>query len=370
MANVQYSTDFAVDEKHKLMEIPPELVQHIQEGSNISFKGDESEAIVLCTDDATFSVKVASTSNTLYITDAVDPEGSTTIFSSESPACNIVGSVSSYLELVSCPPRVEKLKILLSKCPYRGNFSEADSEDNSARSTSPLSWQQLVDQIQASDAEIRSALELLHAFELDGCWRLLDDTYATEKFSLILTSAVAEGWDLGKLSIAEVTASLEGHDTPLIVVQVLLKKYGTAVDVDGKTECYALSMDEIMKFEAIKLLKMNARWPFDDFWATWSDTVPDGAKPRVELLAGIGLVYETETGGREKEVVFYPANELSSDPKTRMAELFKFKSTWTADDISPYLSDVAVGGLTVEKILFKFARNFTDKNGVKMFNKR
>lgn len=37
-----------------------QLVQHIHAGSNICFKGDDSEAIVLCTDDATYSVKVGT----------------------------------------------------------------------------------------------------------------------------------------------------------------------------------------------------------------------------------------------------------------------------------------------------------------------
>lgn len=269
--------------------------------------------------------------------DTETPNGRNFFFSNESPVCSIVGSVSSYLELVSCPPRVEKLRTLLSKCPYRGNISEEDVSENTS-SLRPLTWQDLVDQIQASDAELKRALTLLHAFEFGGCWRLLDDAYATEKFSLILTSAVAEGWDLSKLNVSQVTESLVGHDTPRIVVQVLLSKYGTINEEIPGSACYALSMDGIMKFEAIKLLKMNARWPFDDFWATWCDSVPDGAKPRVGLLAGVGLVYETETGGREKEVVYYPASELSADPKIRMDELFNFRSIWTADDISPYLT--------------------------------
>lgn len=60
------------------------------------------------------------------------------------------------------------------------------------------------------------------------------------------------------------------------------------------------------------------------------------------------------------------ASALSDDIKKRMAELFGFRKEWTAEDITPYLVDVATGGLTVDKILFKHARAFTGPSGVFM----
>jgi hypothetical protein len=86
--------------------------------------------------------------------------------------------------------------------------------------------------------------------------------------------------------------------------------------------------------------------------------------------------------------LFYPAQALSEDVSARFDELFAYRITWSHADITPYLlyvditrarlngidfyvacRDVASETLTIEKMLFKHTRQFT-QDGVKMYTKR
>lgn len=92
---------------------------------------------------------------------------------------------------------------------------------------------------------------------------MLDERYAAEKLTLILTSAVAEAWSLSNLAVSVVTASLHDHDVPEVVVRALLSQYGRPVTSESgpddndatSADVYALDADRICRFEAVKLLR-------------------------------------------------------------------------------------------------------------------
>lgn len=176
----------------------------------------------------------------------------------------------------------------------------------------------------------------------------MDELYAADKLTLILTSAIAEGWSLDHLDVTTVTASLDGHDCPGIVVSTLLRQYGHPVEApesqgagvqgseistaEGGRGCttYALDSDRICRFEAIKLLRETAvsgtctfplfcapnqagrqnisvfqRWPLDAFMETWKNVIPKNMNADFAQLQGVALACETGAAGSEKEVVYY-----------------------------------------------------------------
>jgi len=47
----------------------------------------------------------------------------------------------------------------------------------------------------------------------------------------------------------------------------------------------------------------------------------------------------------------------------RFADLFLTRGRWKAEDIKPYLSDIAVDTKDLDKLLLKYARALTDKDG-------
>jgi sister chromatid cohesion protein DCC1 len=61
---------------------------------------------------------------------------------------------------------------------------------------------------------------------------------------------------------------------------------------------------------------------------------------------------------------YFPCAELPTDPATRFADLFLTRARWKAEDIVPYLSDIAVDAKDLDKLLLKYARALTDKDGL------
>jgi sister chromatid cohesion protein DCC1 len=61
---------------------------------------------------------------------------------------------------------------------------------------------------------------------------------------------------------------------------------------------------------------------------------------------------------------YFPCTELPSDPVTRFADLFLTRARWKAEDIVPYLSDIAVDRKDLDKLLLRYARALTDKDGL------
>lgn len=263
--------------------------------------------------------------------------------------------------------------------------------------------------MQASIEELRTALIAVNAIEIDGCWRVLAEDYRAEIFRVILLSAVTEEMSLERLSLAKVTATIAEHDVPEFVARAILETYGKKIvtgvgagvaeggasaaagaagaaaatagaaadgDVemaDDGGEYYTLSVESICRFEALELLKLQERWPYDAFMDSWSEAVPEGIMVKPEHLNGLALVSNAGTASAGKELCYFPVTSLPVVIKQRIGALFAKQKAWSMDTIRPYLEDLAVAPLTVDKILFKHARSYTDSSSgtkIKMYNKR
>ena len=53
----------------RLIEVDPTLAQKLQVGQSLVLKGQPDDNVVLCTDDKTYEIKEAETSNSLLILD-------------------------------------------------------------------------------------------------------------------------------------------------------------------------------------------------------------------------------------------------------------------------------------------------------------
>ena len=61
---------------------------------------------------------------------------------------------------------------------------------------------------------------------------------------------------------------------------------------------------------------------------------------------------------------YFPASALPIDPASRFADLFLTRSRWKAEDIAPFLADIAIDSKERDKLLLKFTRSITDAQGV------
>ena len=70
-----------------------------------------------------------------------------------------------------------------------------------------------------------------------------------------------------------------------------------------------------------------------------------------------GNYLETNSGIRQQEsLTYFPASALPTDPAARFSDLFLTRTKWKVDDITPFLSDIAVNNKERDKLLLKYCR--------------
>lgn len=383
------------NEDYKLMELNDEVLAAIKEGKNLYFKGEGSEDVVLCTETATFTVKTADTSNTLFLVPSHEGRGAMDFETDGAGPRHVVGQPMAYFELAATMPKLDKLKELLKQNPYRGPEHETESPEGK------YTLEALYGLVQASERELRTALREAHAFphactitptREDGrmdeaqsedivCYRVLEETYAAHVLDLMLKCALTEDWPLDKFPLKACAQQLHEHDVPDFVIRVLLTQYqqqgedhdlpSMHVDSDGSgEEYYALSEEGICRFRAREFLTMAQRWEYDSFVATWESSLPDGMKADPRHLQGLGLISESgEDERRQKTISYFPVDSLPEDPKARFARLFEVRPIWDLESITPYVTPITSKNSTLEALLFKHARSY-NKDGKKVYSKR
>jgi sister chromatid cohesion protein DCC1 len=79
-----------------------------------------------------------------------------------------------------------------------------------------------------------------------------------------------------------------------------------------------------------------------------------------------GNYIEAESMGvHETSLKYFPASMLPVDPAARFSDLFLTRSKWKVEDISPFLSDIAVNSKERDKLLLKYCRAVTDSDGIR-----
>ena len=69
-------------------------------------------------------------------------------------------------------------------------------------------------------------------------------------------------------------------------------------------------------------------------------------------------------GSSAINVKYFPASSLPVDPVARFAELFLTCPRWSADEIAPFLFDIAVNSKERDKLLLKYCRAISNAQGV------
>ncbi|KAK9812926.1 hypothetical protein WJX72_005883 [[Myrmecia] bisecta] len=315
------------------------LTSLLEEG--VSIKGSSRTDAVLTTRTATFALKHVETTNALLL---IKPrrDGCQT-----EPDVRITASAANHWELTQVSGRFETLDALFLRCDVTLDAAGALIEGMPS-----FTFQELLERVQASPAELLSALQRLGAYEVEGRWTVLDSAVQDTVLELILLTAVQHGWNLSTLPSQEMAAALQGDDFEPRVVLHCLSLYSTPTEgCDENTR----SIDEkkVCLHYANKLLHEPRKWPLDDFMSRWTECVPEDMCPTMDMLEGFALV---STAGDEATIKLFTASALPRDPPTRFAELFKARQRWEYADLLPYLTDLAADQAATEGLLLSFAR--------------
>eukprot|EP00741_Cyanophora_paradoxa_P009938 tig00000157_g9627.t1 len=378
------STDF------KLIELPPDVLGELRDGI-VSIRGSEDEEAVLCTSARTFQLRLVESSNTTLL---FRPRGESD--DAEKKGAEVTSAVTGHLEIVEIAPRTEKLRRLLLERPYAGpepdavrrlddgaldeaaeEPAEADGAEGAGegrrvrRRTGEgrpqrrglYTFAELRGHVQASDEQLRAALRELHAFEVDGYWRVLDPNALREAMDLLLLTAVERDWRLDELSLREALEALASDVDALV-----LEHTGAGGDL------FRVDLDRVCVFRARQLLAAGPRMRLDDFVEAWRGCVPEGARPtspscgpapprpagRAAGAEGRQGLAITEGAGADAFVLHYPASALPLDPPQRFAALFRQRARWALADLEPYVRGLVQPGQTLEQLLLKHTRASRD----------
>lgn len=181
---------------YKLLELNEDVLQQIQQGQTLSFKGGLSEKIVLCTDNKTYDVKEAEISNSLLLIPNLKSAQQTSTSPLKSPKNNmsnksmdnsvedddmgqngcrilerrpVLKIFHEYFECREINPRFRKLNDLLQLTRYFGPENEYCIDRNLL-----FTYQQLLNTVQCSRAEFSKGLQEYRVIEVDGRMRILE----------------------------------------------------------------------------------------------------------------------------------------------------------------------------------------------------
>ncbi|KAJ7602656.1 sister chromatid cohesion protein Dcc1 [Mycena polygramma] len=165
--NLGFSSSLTGDAgSFKFLELPPELCKLVEAAVEtlsplrLSIKGQSGEDTVLCTDDATYTIRSVVLSNSILV---VTPQPE----SSDADTVVIRDQVNEILELTPTVPKLHKLSTLLKGQEYDDVH---DSEDNDL-AFEGLTYAAARAAIQASDVELVRGLRVQHILDIHGALR-------------------------------------------------------------------------------------------------------------------------------------------------------------------------------------------------------
>lgn len=355
-----FSETFTSGDYH-LMELDEALCKELEAGGSFVIRGDKEDHAVLCSENKTYDLKFADTSNLLLLI----PDGKT--LADIPPAdqlplnvisCEIAGFSNHYWELRRCRPKLKKLKKLLLENYYEGPENERDP------SASVYTTEDLLDQVQASHEELMDHLKVIHACNIKGFWRLLDFDYEMKLLNHITQLMDAESWSFSRVPLKVCLEELRSLE-PEEMIAHCLECYGRRFSEEEEV-LFALDEDKICRATAQMLLQNAVKFNLSEFQDVWQQSVPEGMTTRLDQLKGLALVDKTS---RPETIFLLKTEDLPEDTQERFNTLFSMREKWTEADISPYIQDLCGEKQTIGALLTKYARSSL-QNGVKMYNSR
>ncbi|XP_063780522.1 sister chromatid cohesion protein DCC1 [Pseudophryne corroboree] len=347
---------------YSLLELDDALCKEIEAGGSLVIRGDKSDHVVVCSQDKTYDMKIADTSNMLlFIPDGKTPDQLPSDQQQLSVThCKVAGFSSHYWELKRCRPKLRNLKKLLLENPYEGPENERDTSQN----IQLYKTEDLLSLIQASYEELLEHLKVIHACSINGFWRLLDFDYEMKLLNHISQLMDSESWSFSRVPLKVCLDELRPLE-PEEMIQHCLDCYGKKFTEDDEV-LYALDEDKICSATAQMLLQNAVKFNLSEFQEVWQQSVPEGMTARLDQLKGLALVDRTS---RPETIFLLKTEDLPEDTQERFNALFSMRAKWTEVDISPYIKDLCAEKQTIGALLTKYARSSV-QNGVKLFNSR
>ncbi|KZW00287.1 hypothetical protein EXIGLDRAFT_667661 [Exidia glandulosa HHB12029] len=343
----------------------------------MTIKGRKDDDAVICTEDKTYTLRAVVLSNSFLV---VTPPAT------DADAADLVirDQVSQILELVPTVPKIAgRLNTLLRDSEYReGLEDESDGEDEDARPTKRrrVSYDEVLDCVQASNAELEQSLQSGRVLHMRGELRPLERGYLAQMLKLLLNAIVAQKMSPDAALIDELVLALQEHDVPREVTTQILPWFGTVEGNKWKVNV-AIVAQEI----GVSILQTYQHESVlqESFMAKWADAVGEAFAASLDLQLLEGNYVQSHIFARSDEsqdgahgmakrlqLTYLPSASLPMDPGLRFNDLFLVKPKWRADELVPFLKDIAIDAKARDKLFLKWCRATTDADGAVWYTVR
>ncbi|EEE62132.1 hypothetical protein OsJ_16919 [Oryza sativa Japonica Group] len=351
-----YHEAFGPHDELILLEAADDLLPDLLQG-RVTVRGRPEEEAVLCTPSATYAMKFVGNSNSVFLIppgESAAPtlrpngaDGDDNVASATDAVASIIKVASGNIELVRTAPRLDKLRKLLNERPY-----VLDEDLGSDLQQKGLyTWQDLCELVQASDGELTEQLSSISAVEIDGFWRMVDDSSANTILDMILHNSVLHDWSLNSMPENDVLDVMESDGFMRKIVTHCLNRFGTKVDKEARG-CWSLDERRVCLQFARRALGAG-KMKLENFMGKWERSIPSGMRADLQMLEGEVLC---EKLGAETWVHAFSVADLPLAPADRFAALFQERPKWEWKDLQPYIRDLRVPGVSSEGLLIKYTR--------------
>ncbi|XP_074109105.1 sister chromatid cohesion protein DCC1 isoform X2 [Cotesia typhae] len=346
----------------KLLELDDHMLETLEQGKTLFFKGEKNDAVLLCTDTRTYKIEEAETSNSLLLcpnlkfTKDVPKSDGDEIKIEKIPTRGIF---HNYFESSICKPEISKLISLLEPSSFKGPEYEKYIEKDTL-----YDWDKLFSNIQASEKELKDAITHFCIPILDGYYRLISFEFESKALTLMLDFMEENSWKTNAVNKEETYEALEDL-IPKPIFDTIFDKYTVK---NSNDDLYTYDERNVCRRLAEVLLASSPVNDFDRFMEAWKLAIPENINPKLEHLYGTAvIVWNAEK--QRKDIVSFPESKLSSDVVKRFKELFEVKNKWTAEEIKPYLINMSSANLSVDFLLTKHTRSSMVK-GIKYYSSK
>ncbi|KAF8205052.1 sister chromatid cohesion protein Dcc1 [Pholiota molesta] len=350
----------------KLVELPPDLTALIENAINneedisLTIKGQPNEDAVLCTGDKTFAMRSIGLSNTILVVTPVQDDYASNF---ANDALAIRDQVSEIMELIPAVPKMHKLTGLLRERQYDDSSEDDIYEEDGTQIH--YTYDDARAEIQASDAELDKGLKDRRILIINNELRPIKPEYLNRLLELILNLLISLSMKYTSVSVEQLSSVLaDGHEVPRAVSTQIMAWFGELKDGRWK-----MDVGSVVRELGLGILRNHRHDPISqgDLLLRWKTQVGDTFESLVSigLLEGNYIESETINYGDNLTLKYFPASDLPVDPAARFSDLFLTRKKWKGEDISPFLSDIAVNSKERDKLLLKYCRTVTESGGVR-----
>lgn len=334
--------------RYRLLELNHDALLKAEE---LTIKGGDEDDVYICTESMTFRVREVNTSNLSLLT-LPTPD-------TDNQHASIIAMTKTYLEPTKTAGRIDQLRTLLEAAPYDGPLS---SRIPAPEALACLHCSRIFDLVQASDDEIRAALNRLDAVLLDGHYRLMSPDYLCRFFkSLFASISLLEMASGDILNMESLLESFDEEEFPRNVASSILHAFSSAASESSNE--IRLGEEKICRFFAVELLKAKTNWTLGQLLIAWKKLTGD-FEPRLDYLSGLAI-FDPLPGSHDQRVTYIPLASLPLDLPTRLTKLFEIRHKWELTQLQSFFGDLPDGPAVMMERLVKLARISTDEHNVK-----